>query len=212
MASIFVLTQTNMKTQAARPTRPYRMTARAEATAATAKRILDATTALWMERWYDEIRLEDVAARAGVSVQTVIRRFGGRDRLARAAIDHANATIARFREPTLDGGAASAARAVFDDYERWGDAVMRLLAQEERFPVLRSMADDGRRMHREWVERTFAETLDRLPAAERRRRAAALLAATDVYVWKLLRRDLGLSRREAERALTDLIAPLAGDS
>jgi AcrR family transcriptional regulator len=188
------------------------MKARAEAAASTATRILDAATALWMERWYDEIRLEDVAERAGVSVQTVIRRFGGRDGLARAAAEHANAAVARFREPTAAAGAASAARAVLEDYERWGDALMRLLAQEERFPVLSSVVEEGRRLHREWVERTFADTLNDMPAAERRQRAAELLAATDVYVWKLLRRDLGLSRRETERALTDMIARLAGES
>jgi AcrR family transcriptional regulator len=192
--------------------RPYRMQARAEAAASTARRILDAATGLWMERWYDEIRLEDVAARAGVSVQTVIRRFGGRDGLARAATEHANASVARFREPTPGAGAASAARAVLEDYERWGDALMRLLAQEERFPVLSPMVEEGRRLHREWVERTFADTLNGMPAAERRQRAAELLAATDVYVWKLLRRDLGLSRRETERALADMIARLAGES
>lgn len=187
------------------------MAARAEASAATARRILEAATALWLERWYDEIRLEDVAARAGVSVQTVIRRFGGRDGLARAAVDHVSESEPRFREPIPAATAATAARAVFEDYERWGDAVMRLLAQEERFPVLRPMADDGRRLHREWVQRTFARTLDSLPAAERRLRAAELLAVSDVYVWKLLRRDLGLSRRAAERALTDMIARLTGE-
>jgi hypothetical protein len=34
---------------------------------------------------------------------------------------------------------------------------------------------------------------------------AQLIAVTDVYTWKLLRRDLRLSRREAERAIAELI-------
>jgi hypothetical protein len=33
----------------------------------------------------------------------------------------------------------------------------------------------------------------------------ALLAATDVYVWKLLRRDLGLDRKSAQAAVERLI-------
>ena len=45
---------------------------------------------------------------------------------------------------------------------------------------------------------------DRLPggAAERRRALAALHAATDVYTWKLLRRDLGLGRRATQQVMT----------
>ena len=33
----------------------------------------------------------------------------------------------------------------------------------------------------------------------------ALHAATDVYTWKLLRRDLGLSRAETERTMVGLV-------
>jgi hypothetical protein len=34
----------------------------------------------------------------------------------------------------------------------------------------------------------------------------ALVAATDVYVWKLLRRDLGLDLDETQRVIETLIA------
>jgi hypothetical protein len=37
-----------------------------------------------------------------------------------------------------------------------------------------------------------------------------LVAITDVYTWKLLRRDLGLSRAETERTLSELIMALEG--
>jgi hypothetical protein len=33
---------------------------------------------------------------------------------------------------------------------------------------------------------------------------------TDVLTWKLLRRDRGLSRRQTELALRELLAPLTG--
>jgi hypothetical protein len=36
-----------------------------------------------------------------------------------------------------------------------------------------------------------------------------LIAMTDVYVWKLLRRDLGLERQEAELALCEMIDGVA---
>ncbi|HEY7850198.1 MAG TPA: helix-turn-helix domain-containing protein, partial [Ktedonobacterales bacterium] len=59
-------------------TRRYRMTSRATAAAETAQRILRATTDLYMERWLEDLTLEEVAARAGVTVQTVLRRFGSK--------------------------------------------------------------------------------------------------------------------------------------
>ena len=65
--------------------RPYRMVARAKSTEATGERILDATVELFWERLADQIRLEDVAAVAGVTVQTVIRRFGTKEELFAAA-------------------------------------------------------------------------------------------------------------------------------
>ena len=61
--------------------RRYRMGARAEATAATRRSIADAWIALFRELHYDEITLDLVAARAGVTVQTVIRHFGSKDEL-----------------------------------------------------------------------------------------------------------------------------------
>jgi AcrR family transcriptional regulator len=51
------------------------MTARADAAEHTRDRILSAAVELASERFLDEISLEDVAARAGVAVRTVIRRF-----------------------------------------------------------------------------------------------------------------------------------------
>ena len=49
-----------------------------------------------------------------------------------------------------------------------------------------------------------------LPAtgARRRQSLAALHAATDVYTWKLLRRDLGLSRRATTGTITRIVTAL----
>ena len=38
----------------------------------------------------------------------------------------------------------------------------------------------------------------------------ALHAATDVYTWKLLRRDLGLARAETERTIVQLVEGVLG--
>jgi len=48
------------------------------------------------------------------------------------------------------------------------------------------------------------------PEAVRERSLNALVALTDVYNWKLLRRDLALDRQEAEATLTAMVAVVAG--
>src|SRR6478752_345299 len=60
-------------------TRPYRMTTRAAATAQTAEKILDATKHLFAENVIAEITLADIAERSGLTVQTILRRFGDKD-------------------------------------------------------------------------------------------------------------------------------------
>lgn len=181
--------------------RPYRMRARAEAAAETQRRILAAVRELAVERFLDEITLDDVAERAGVATRTVIRRFGGHDGLIRAAVDTANGDVQVRRDETPVGDVADAVQAVFDDYESYGDALMMMLAQESRHPeLLRPLADAGRQAHWQWIERVF-EPRNRL-------RAAQLVAATDVYTWKLLRRDLALTRAQAKAAMTDMVERL----
>ena len=88
--------------------------------------------------------------------------------------------------------------------------MLRSLAQEGRYPPIRALTDRGRRFHYEWVARTFAPLLVGVAGPERERLRAQLIAVTDVYVWKLLRRDLGLDRDQAELALRELIAGLPG--
>jgi hypothetical protein len=99
-----------------------------------------------------------------------------------------------------------------DHYEEWGDTALRLLAQEERVAAFRSITEAGRAFHYEWVERTFAPLLAKRTGKARRRLLAELVAICDVYFWKLLRRDLGLSREQTELALKETILALKGET
>ena len=72
------------------------------------------------------------------------------------------------------------------------------------------IAERGRAIHRGWV-RAHLRPAARAPARRgARAQDAQLVAVTDVYMWKLLRRDAGLSRPQAERALQELIDGLEG--
>ena len=82
--------------------------------------------------------------------------------------------------------------------------------QEERIPAVHEMADAGRAWHRRWVRRTFAPVLDGMSGAARERRLVALIVATDLLTWKLLRREMGLGRRTAERIVTEMVTATKG--
>ena len=62
----------------------------------------------------------------------------------------------------------------------------------------------GRAGHRGWLEEVFAPALP-TTASSRGRVVDALYAATDVGTWKLLRRDLGLSRARTAGAIEVLV-------
>jgi AcrR family transcriptional regulator len=190
--------------------RSYRMTARAEAAAATGERILATAMELFLTRPYELVSLDDVASQAGVTVQTVLRRFGSKEGLVAAAAELGLERVRTDRDLAPIGDIAGAVRSLLDHYEEWGARVLRMLAQEEQVPSFRKVTDGGRELHRRWVERTFAPWLRVTPAA-RARRLAQLVAVTDVYVWKLLR-DQGLSRSGIESALIELLQRITGVS
>jgi AcrR family transcriptional regulator len=184
------------------------MVARAEAAATTAERILDAAVEVFWELPTDQISLDEIARRSGVTVQTVIRRFGGREGLLAAAGEREAEKVGRQRGEALPGDPAGAVRVLVEHYEVFGDRVLKMLAEEERIPALKAIVDRGRQLHRDWCARVFAPALARLRGLERERRLAQLVAICDLYTWKLLRRDAGLSRRQTELAVTELLNPL----
>jgi AcrR family transcriptional regulator len=151
-----------------------------------------------------------VARRAGVSLQTVIRRFGGKQGLFAAAAERETERVRRQRGQAPVGDVPGAVRNLLDHYEQLGTRVLRLLAQEDRSPTLRALAEQGRAYHADWCQRVFAPALEGLEGAQRARRLAQLIAVTDVLTWKLLRHDRHLSRRQTELALIELLQPLTG--
>ncbi len=210
---VFMLVFTNMKYDEVdnQGRRRYRMGARADAAAETGRRIVGAVIELHMERYFDQVSLEDIAERAGVTVQTVLRRFGSKDRLIEAASEEVRGRVLKQRNEAPVGDVAGAVENLVDHYEEQGESVLRLLAQEDRVPAFRRATDVGRALHREWVERTFAPFLEGREAEARSRLLAELVAVCDVYVWKVLRKDMGLSRGQTELALGEMIVALKGD-
>ncbi len=183
--------------------RPYAMTNRALAAAQTRERIIDAAAALFMERDVADITLDAVAELSGVTLQTVLRRFGSKDGLFEAAAaERAGDVMARRKPPAPD--ARSAVHVLVSSYEELGEMNWRMLRHEHQQPLVAKLLANARRLHREWIATSFS---DRLPAGgpARERCVDALFTALDFYVWKLHRKDLGRSRARTEAVMLALV-------
>jgi len=189
-------------------TRPYRMGMRAASATANGERILASARRLFGEIRYDQVSLDDVAAEAGVTERTVVRRFGSKERLFGAVGAERGVSIREARDKVPAGNIAEAVRLLIGTYEDSGDEVLHLLSQERGLAGVPNTVEAGRRYHAAWVERAFSPLLRKLPAAVRRRRIGQLVAVTDIYCWKVLRRDVGLSRAGVEASLRELIGDI----
>ncbi|MHB8242099.1 MAG: TetR/AcrR family transcriptional regulator [Solirubrobacteraceae bacterium] len=191
--------------------RPYRMTARAEAAAATAERLLAAAWRHFATHPYEDVLLREIASEAGVTAQTLHARFGSKDELLTAAYAWFGEQEIAQRPATPTGDVKAAVCLIFDRYEQHGQAILRMLSQEERIPAIHQMTDLGRAYHRHWAETTFAPLLSGLRGARRARRLAAITVATDLLAWRLLRLDMKHPRAQAEQVVLEMVqAPPSG--
>lgn len=188
------------------PTRPYRQRRRAAAAEAKTQRILEAALELFGERPLEQITLAAVAERAGVGLQTLIRRVGTKEGLIRAVNRWVAERIAADRGEPHSADPAVVADAMARHYERWGAITDRTLRQEDSSPALAENARAGRAAHREWIAAAFAEPLAAREPDERRILHGRLAAICGVELWLVLRRDQGLSTAEARDAVADLLA------
>lgn len=190
-------------------TRTYRQTARAKAAQVTGERIIAAFLERLRANWFDEIRLDDVAAEAEVTVQTVIRRFGGKDGLLEASFKRLQVDMVEARQLPV-GNVDAAVDAIIADYEQHGDFVMRLLAQEDRYAAIRALTDFGRKDHRRWVGEVFEPWLEPLDEGACQTALDRLVIALDIYVWKLVRVDMKRSREALRDTMLTLCASALG--
>jgi len=182
----------------------YTMVARAQGMAATRDRIVHAMLRLALEQPYDDITLGAVAQAADVSYQTVFNHFDSKEGVAAAAADLLARQTGEARAKARPGDVNGAIGVLVGEYERIGDANARWAISAERLGSLAPRLDEARAGHQSWLEHVFASSLPKAAAA-RRRAIHALHVATDVYAWKLLRRDLRLSRADTETIMVYLV-------
>jgi AcrR family transcriptional regulator len=171
--------------------RKYDMSARQQAKGATRDAIINAAIDTFMAERTLAITLPTVAERADVTVKTVLRHFGNREGLVDAAWSQIFDEAMAERVPPPDDPVA-ALDVLIAHYERRGEMALAMLAEEDSDPRAQRLNNAGRLAHRAWVEEVFGARMPEQPS-ERSRLIDVLVVATDIYSWKLLRIDRGLS-------------------
>lgn len=178
---------------------------RARSATETAQRIAEVTEALLTSGREEAVTLKSIAEVAGVSVQTVLRHMASREGCIEAVALRVSRRVDAERGQSEPGDIDGAIAGLLSHYESTGRLVINLLAQETGASELaRQSVEAGRAYHRAWVERCFGP---HLPCEPDRRHSEvdALVAATDIYVWKLLRLDLGRPPEAVEAVINRLV-------
>ncbi|GAA3899415.1 TetR/AcrR family transcriptional regulator [Microbacterium invictum] len=174
----------------------------------TRERILQATLVRISSAYYDDVTLDQIAADAGVTVQTVLRRFGSKEGIVRALSESMTPDVTAQRDEAPVGDVAGIIANLVEHYEAIGDLVMLLLRQEERVAPFAEVTASGKAYTVGWIDRVFAPWLAERPEEEQTLLRAQLFAVCDTYMWHLLRRERRLSPEHTEQALVELVKGL----
>lgn len=177
--------------------RPYVQRARAERSAVTSERILEVAERLFSREIFERVTLDAVAKEAAVSIPTLQRRYGSKEGLLAAVVERAEQRVAAQRSSPTPGAIDENLDALLAHYELEARTMWHLLRQEEDCPPLAEVVKRGRALHRRWVEEAFGK--------ESRERTDALVAATDLFVWKLLRVDLKRGKSAVQATMRALV-------
>ena len=178
--------------------RSYKQSRRAESALETHSAIMAALVGLWYEKSIAAITLADVADRAGVTVQTVIRRFKSKDGLVDATIESFSSGIEARRDPADAPDLPAAIHQLAMHYEADGEAVLRTLTVLDKSAAAQRIAQHGAAFHRTWCATILARELGRQPKELDDAYLDSFVAATDIQLWRLFRKEMGLSAKATE--------------
>ncbi len=199
--------QTHTATEKTPLKRSYRATVQEEMKALSRKRIIDTVVALYEEEWLDKITLQQIADQSGLTVKTIMRHFGSKENLLVAAHTDVMSRPEMQRAEPTPGNVTEAVACVVAHYEVMGRSLWRMLAQEERYPSLQPLLENGRSFHIIWVQNAFAPQLADHPTL-----LNPLYTLTDLFIWKVLRLERGLSLKETEKTMGQMITAVIASS
>ncbi len=189
--------------------RPYKQVARARGQQRTRTALQEAALDEFYDGRWQQVSLQELATKAGVTKQTLLRHFGSKDGLLMQALGQEANRVMGQRMSVPQGDIDGAVANVLDHYEAWGERSLRIGAWlHSGPPLLAGLSQAARQFHYSWIEYAFAPWLAPLRGKARARRRAALIVLCDVQTWWLLSHDLSLKRPEVHSILTDLIRRL----
>lgn len=170
------------------------MLERAEKVARNDRKIMDAMAELWLEVPLSELTLDRVSQRSGVTVRTILRKFGSKESLFNACIENAGDRFTQRRMQATPGDLTE---------------ILDVLLEEYEFPSTQKLLKKARTIHREWCAMAFEPFLPLKSSDRYEIVLSAFIAATEFYLWKLLRRDLGRSPEQCRQIFTLSLESLA---
>ncbi len=182
--------------------RRYDMTKRTNSAEKTKERIVKSTENLLTTGPLAGVTLPAIAKGAKVTVQTVMRQMGSRDGCLSAVAKIVSERINSQRGHTKPGDVNSAVSTLMDHYESESALILNLLEQANKGETFaKRTTESGRKYHRNWVVHCFGP----LVGDARQERIDALVAATDIYIYKLIRLDIGRSIKATKAVINRLI-------
>lgn len=178
----------------------YTKVARANSEAQTREALLDSAEETFFAADWTQASLVSIAESAGVTKQTLLRHFGSKDGLLRAAYARAFERVKDQRLASPKNDVAGAVRNLIDHYEELGERALKLGTVDDAALGL-EMSASARQFHYDWIDHAFGSWLIVIAPAERARIRGALIVLCDVHAWAILRRDLALTRPETEATL-----------
>ena len=188
------------------------MSDRAEQVARNDRKVLNAMADLWFELPLSELTLDKVAERSGVTVRTILRKFGSKEGLFIACIDNDAERFTHKRMQVIPGDLHAILDALLEEYERMGDALIRTLTLEYSYPSTQALLRKARSIHRDWCSQVFEPYLPNESSGSYETVLSAFIAGTEFYLWKLLRRDLGKSLEQCREIFLYSLESLAAKS
>lgn len=187
--------------------RKYVQGRRAQEAEARTARILDTCIDLFLEKPLIEISLAEIAERAGVGLQTLIRRFETKEKLVTAVLLEVAQRIGKSRAGLIENpnDPQSVVDVVCAQYEQWHPYTIAHQRQEATMPILAQFNEIARGNHSAWIKLAFEEPLSALPADESRRVHARLVATTSFETWFWLNQRHELSFGETREVMVQMV-------
>jgi len=170
--------------------------------------IIKAFGTLWSNYSIKDITLEKVAKEAGVTTKTILRKFESKEGLTNESLSYLAAEIETERTTTKVGDIDDILKALLSNYEKMGEAAIRTINLESELEIARQIGAKGRALHRDWCIRMFASYLPNEKSIDYEIQLTSFIAATEIYLWKLMRKDLKLSKEKTFSIFKNLVEGL----